>query len=280
MSFERPHPAVAPPTGRPVRFAWLALVPLAAFTAATAQQHARRVAPAGIPVRFAEGTVHGFMELRTTDGALLAPGDLTQRVGDRGIVSKMVFHFPDTSVFEETVVFSQQRVFAMQSYHLVQRGPAFAADLEATLLSSGAYVVVSRSHPDGKEQRYAGSLVLPPDVSNGMVITIAKNLSASDTETVHIVAFTPQPRLIGLQLVPSGSERVLFGRHTETAVTFTLKPKLGVLVGVFARLQGKVPPDSHAWIVDDGAPAFVRFEGPMYSGPVWRIVLASPVWPH
>lgn len=263
-----------------MRVAWLALVSLAAVTAALAQQRTRRVEPAGVPVRFTEGSVHGFLELRTADGVLLAPGDLTQVVRDRRIESRMVFHFPDSSVFEETVAFSQHGVFAMQTYHLVQSGPAFANDIDATLSRSGAYVVTARSHRHGKAKRYAGSLDLPPDISNGMVITIAKNLSAHDTETVHIVAFTPRPRLIRLQLAPSGSQRVLIGQHAETAVTFALQPRLGVLLGVFARVTGQLPPDSHAWIVGGDSPAFVRFEGPLYSGPVWRIDLTSPRWPH
>jgi hypothetical protein len=263
-----------------VRLAWLALVSLAGVTAVMAQQRARRVEPAGIPVRFIEGSIHGFLALRTADGALLAPGELTQVVRDQWIESRMVFHFPDSSVFEETVAFSQRGVFELQTYHLVQRGPAFANDIDATLSRSGTYVVKSRSHKDGKEQRYTGSLVLPPDISNGMIITIAKNLSASDTESVHIVAFTPRPRLIGLQLAPTGSERLLFGQHAETAVNFALKPKLGFMLGLFARLVGKRPPDSHTWIVFDVAPAFVRYEGPMYSGPVWRIDMATPTWPR
>ena len=34
----------------------------------------------------------------------------------------------------------------------------------------------------------------------------------------------------------------------------------------------------HTWIVFEDSPAFVRYEGPMYSGPVWRIDMASPPW--
>lgn len=273
MSFPGRSPA-------PVRRAlWLALVLLVAFTTAPSPPRARRVEPAGIPVRFVEGSVHGFLELRTQGGALLAPGDLSQVVRDSGIESRMVFHFADSSVFEENVTFSQHGVFAMLTYHLIQSGPAFAADIDVTLSRSGQYAIRSRSHQDGKEEQYAGTLDLPPDVSNGMVILLAKNLSAGRTETVHIVAFTPQPRLIGLRLAPTGSQQVLIGRHAETAVDFTITPRLGALLGFFARLLGKMPPDSHAWIVGGNAPAFVRYEGPLFSGPVWRIDLASPGWP-
>ena len=252
---------------------------LAGFTVAMAQQRERRVEPAAVPVRYTEGTLHGFLDLRTATGALLALGDLLQVVRDREIERRMVFHFSDASVFEEAVTFTQHGVFTMQSYHLVQSGPAFADDLEVTLSRSGQYVVKMKSHKDGREEQYTGKLDLPPDVYNGMAITIAMNLTARDTQTVHIVAFTPKPRLIGLEIAPSGSQRVMLGQHAETAVHFKLKPKLGALLKVFATLLGKAPPDSDAWIVTDDVPAFVRFEGPIYSGPVWRLNLTSPSWP-
>ena len=280
MSIPGRNPAPPRRTGTRWSVAWLALALLVAFTFAGSPPRVRRAESAGIPVRYAEGTVHGFIELRTQSGDLLAPGDLTQVMRDSGVESRMVFHFPDASVFEETVAFSQRGVFAMQTYHLIQGGPAFAADIDATLSRSGHYVVRTKSHRDGEEKQYTGSLDLPPDISNGMIIMIAKNLPAGRTETVHIVAFTPKPRLIGLRLAPSGSQQLLLGRHAETAVNFTLTPRLGALLGFFARLLGKMPPDSHAWIVGGEAPAFVRYEGPLYAGPVWRIDLASPGWPR
>jgi hypothetical protein len=280
MWFDSRHPGAIRPALTRMRVAWPALVALAVVTSATARPGARRAEHAGISVRFVEGSVHGFVELRTADGSPLAGGDLIQSVRDRGMESRLVFHFPDGSVFEETVAFSQDRVFAMQTYRLVQRGPVFSTDLDATLSRSGAYIVTARSHRDGEEHRYTGTLDLPPDVSNGLVITFAKNLAAGATETVHMVAFTPQPRLIGLEFAPSGSQRVLVGRYAETAIRFTLTPRLGPLLGLFARVMGKVPPDSHIWIVGGDAPAFVRFEGPLYtSGPVWRIDQTTPVWP-
>lgn len=260
-------------------FRWITLALLAAFSTAMAQQRERRVAPAGVPVRYAEGTVHGFLELRTATGALLATGDLLQVARDREIESRLVFHFSDASVFEEAVTFTQHDVFAMQNYRLVQSGPAFADDLAVTLSRSGQYVVKSKTHKDGREKQYTGKVDLPPDVYNGMVVTIAKNLGTRDTQTVHLVAFTPEPRLIGLEIARAGSQRVMLGQHAETAVHFKLKPKLGALLRVFATLMGKAPPDSDVWIITDDVPAFVRFEGPLFTGPVWRMNLTSPSWP-
>ena len=250
-----------------MRLSFLAVC-LAAMT-----EPAPRASPAAIPVHFSEGTVHGFLELRTTADSLLAHGDLLQVPSDSGIDSRLIFHFADSSVFEETVSFTQHGVFTMQTYHLVQSGRAFAEDLEVTLSRSGQYVVKTPSH------QYTGRLDLPADVYNGMVITIAKNLSPQASATVHVVAFTPKPLIIKLDIVPAGAQRMLLGRHTETAVRYALKPKLGAVLRFFAQLKGQSPPDSHVWIITDGVPAFVRSEGPLYSGPVWRIDLTSPSWP-
>jgi hypothetical protein len=49
-----------------------------------------------------------------------------------------------------------------------------------------------------------------------------------------------------------------------------------LLMRIGAALQRKSPPDSYLWIHTEQVPAFVRFEGPLYSGPVWRIDLTRP----
>jgi hypothetical protein len=86
---------------------------------------------APIPVRFVEGAVHGFLVLRTVNDVLIASGDLIQISRGGQVQSRMVFRFKDGSVFDESVIFSQDQVFAMQSYHLVQRGPVFSEDTES-----------------------------------------------------------------------------------------------------------------------------------------------------
>ncbi len=229
-----------------------------------------------------EGLTHGFVVLRTLNGVLIASGDLLQLSRGREVESRMVFHFKDGSLFDETVVFTQQRVFTMKSYHLVQRGPAFSDDTEISLeRATGKYHVKTKAHKDGKEEVLDGTLDLPLDVYNGgMVLTAAKNLRKGASETVHTVAFTPTPRLIELELVPVGEHRVLVGELAKTATEYAFKPKLGVWLKAIATLLGRVPSDSHAWIVTNEVPAFVRFEGTLsITGPVWRIESTSPRWP-
>jgi hypothetical protein len=58
-----------------------------------------------------------------------------------------------------------------------------------------------------------------------------------------------------------------------------VKVDIGGLPGVLAEIFGKKPADTHVWILDGEAPAFVKSEGPLaLGGPTWRIELVSPVW--
>lgn len=240
-----------------------------------------QLAAAPIPVRFSEGIAHGFLVLSTLDGVFIASGDLLQVDLDGKVESRMVFRFKDGSVFDERVEFTQKSVFAMQSYHLVQQGPAFPEDTEISLQrASGKYQVKTRSHKNGKEKVLDGKLDLPSDVYNGMVLTVTKNLSKGISETVHMVAFMPKPMLIKLKVAPAGEHKVLVGELAKTATNYLLKPQPGRWVKLFARLLGRTPPDYHVWVVTDELPSFVRFDGPLYtSGPVWRIELTNPRWP-
>jgi hypothetical protein len=217
------------------------------------------LAAAQVPVRFAEGSLHGFLVLSTQKEDLIASGDL----------------------LDETVVFTQRNVFTMQSYHLVQRGPAFPEDTEISLeRASGKYHVKTKARKDGREKVLDGTLDLPLDTYNGMILTVLKNLSGGAGETVHMVAFTPAPKLIKLELVPAGEQKILVGGSEKTATHYVLKPMLGIWLKLFASLLGRIPPDNHAWIVTADVPAFVKFEGPLYmKGPDWRIELTSPRWP-
>ena len=240
----------------------------------------RPLAAAPVPVRFAEGSLHGFLTLSTPAGVLIASGDLLQIVRDGEIRSRLVFHFKDGSLFDEKVVFTQRNVFTLQSYHLVQRGPVFPEDTEISMeRASGKYQVKTRARKDGREKVLDGKIDLPLDTYNGMALTVVKNLSSGAGETVHMVAFTPAPKLIRLELVPAEDHKILVGGSERSATHYVLKPILGIWLKLFASLLGRMPPDNHAWIVTADVPAFVMFEGPLYmNGPVWRIELTSPRW--
>ena len=190
----------------------------------------------------------------------------------------MVFQFNDGSALEESVVFTEQDVYSMKSYHASRHGPAFTEDVEISLeAATGSYQVTTTARKDGHKDSMEGTLELPADVYNGMVLTIVKDLPRGSAQAIHYVAFTPTPRLIEVDLTPADERKILVGDISRTAIHYVLKPQLGTFLKLFARLTGRNPPDEHVWIVADEVPAFVRFEGPLYpTGPVWRIETTSP----
>jgi hypothetical protein len=233
-----------------------------------------------VAVRFSEGLVHGFLALRTLDGNLLADGELTQVArGDR-VTNHLVFRFRDGSLHDETVVFSQRRVFQLISDHLVQKGPAFEQAVDVSIDGVTGQVSV-RYVEDGKE-KVATEHVDATDLANGMTLTLFKNIQPDAGETkVAMVAVTPKPRLVKLAVASVGEEPFSFGETTLKATHFVIKVQLGGVAGVVAPIVGKQPPDFHVWVIGGKAPAFIKSEGPLYAGgPIWRIQLTSPVWPQ
>ena len=143
--------------------------------------------------------------MTSVKGGILASGDLLQLERSQQVESRMVFRCRDGSLYDETVRFTRDQNFTLQNYHLVQRGPAFDTDTEVSLeRSSGKYRVSTEAHNDGRKQVLNGTLDLPLDVYNGMVIMVAKNFPKGATKTIHVVAFTPKPRVIQLECAPEG----------------------------------------------------------------------------
>jgi hypothetical protein len=235
-----------------------------------------------VAVRHTEGLVHGFLVLRTLEGKTLANGDLIQVAhGDR-VTNELVFHFKDGSIRSETAVFSQRHSFRLLSDHVIQKGPAFKHAMETSIDGSTGQITVRYTDDEGKERVATDRLELPPDVANGLMFTLLKNIrpDASGT-TLSMVVATPKPRLVKLVITSQGEDSFSTGGSSRKAIHYVVKVDIGGATGLVAPLIGKKPPDTHVWILGGEAPAFVKSEGPLYvGGPTWRIELASPVWPR
>ena len=251
---------------------------MAALLVCAAQFHAITATGEQVRVRHTEGLMHGFLALRTLDGKRLADGEMTQVAeGDR-VTSHLSFHFKDGSVYDDTTIFSQRGSFRLLSDHLIQRGPSFKQPMETSVeVSSGQLTVRYKDH-DGKEKTLKERRNLPPDVANGLLFTLVKHIQPNVPQTtVSLVATTPKPRLVKLEILPEGKKAIESGNTKHETVRYVVKVKIGGVAGLVAPLLGKQPPDMHVWVLTGDAPAFVKLEGPLYAGgPVWRIELATP----
>lgn len=254
--------------------------PLTALLAGAALLQPGALPGEQVAVRHPEGTARGFLVLRTLAGKTLAAGDLIQVSQGNRIVSNLIFHFKDGSVDDETVVFTQRRNFRLLSDHHVQKGPSFPHPMDVLIDASNGQVTV-RSTDGGNEKVETDHLDLPPDLANGLLLYLLKNLRTAGETKVSYVAATPKPRLVKLAILSQGEETFWAAGVRRRVTRYNVKIELGGLTGVVAPLIGKQPDDIHVWILGGKAPTFVRMEGQFYQGgPVWAIQLASPLWPR
>jgi hypothetical protein len=234
-----------------------------------------------IAVRFLEGLTHGFLLVRSSAGEIVGDGELTQVIKEDGVTeSRLVFRFKDGSVHDERVAFSQQRVFTLIRYQLVQRGPSFPEQIDVTVdRATSKYEVRSRRRENGNEKVLAGDIDLPRDTYNGMIVTTLMNLPKASSESVQVLAFTPEPVAIPLELSFVGEQVIRVGEQSRKALQYTFKPDIGPIKTFLGKILGKLPADFHydCLILADDIPSFVRFEGPLQlMGPILSIELTSP----
>jgi len=236
---------------------------------------------APIAVKFPEGMTHGFLLVRSLAGEILGQGEMIQTLKEDDLIeSQLVFRFKDGSLHDERVAFSQQRVFTMISYRLVQRGPSFPDQIDVSVeRGTAAYTVRSQEGEDGKEEVLTGQVDLPKDVYNGMLITMSKNLQKGANETVSVLAFTPTPQVIKVQLRAIDEQPVQIGEVSRKATQYIFTPQIGMIREFLGKAIGKLPAEFHytCWIMIDKIPSFVQFEGPLQlMEQIVRIELVSP----
>ena len=230
-----------------------------------------------VAVRHPEGVVRGFLVLRAPDGSVIANGDLIQNSRGGRVTSRLVFRFRDGSLHDETAVYTQRERFQLVSDHLIQRGPSFPHPMEVRIDAASGRVTV-RHRDDGKEEVIEEKMELPPDLANGLILTLVKNIPpGAISTTVSMVAAAPKPRLVKLVISRAGEERFSVGRASYKATRFNVKVEIGGIAGLIAPLLGKQPKDASVWILGGDAPGFVKSENQFYQGgPLWRIELAAP----
>ena len=171
-----------------------------------------------MPVRYVQGSFHGFLELRSESGAVVATGDSLQFVhGDR-ITSETTFRFKDGSVDDETTVYTQHKTFHLISDHHVQKGPSFPHPMDVMIDAGSGRVTVRTTDKDGKEDVKVEHMTLPADLSNGLIPVVVENMRAADLgATVEMVVMTPKPRVVKLVISKVGEDKASIIGSERTA---------------------------------------------------------------
>jgi hypothetical protein len=239
-----------------------------------------RLAAEPVIVRQPGGLLHGFLVLRDERGQILATGDLSQTVKANRVTAELAFHFTDGSVYRENTIYSQQRVFQLVSYHLIQNGKAFRHSIDFSLDVARGRAKVVETNDDGGKKVYDENLNLPGDLANGLLTTLLLNFDPrAEKITESMVVATPKPRLVKLIVTPSAADSFSIAGAPRKAISYNIKVVIGGAAGIIAPLVGKQPPDTRVWISAGPTPGFLKLEGQLIDGgPIWRIQLASPEW--
>jgi hypothetical protein len=232
-----------------------------------------------VRVRHREGSLRGFVVLKSEKGAILASGEFSEvSLGDR-IKSRLVFYFRDGSVDDETTVYSQKSEFRLITDRHVQRGPSFPDPCEVTIDARSQQVRIRALSKEDEEVK-TEHVEMPLDLANGFLFNLIKDLQKDAPKLeVSFLSLSLKPRMVKLAIALEKEEPfTVAGRHLN-ALKWGVKPELGGLSGIVAPMIGKQPPDLHVWIAEGGVPAIVRVDAALYNGgPIWSIQLASPAW--
>jgi hypothetical protein len=247
--------------------------------AATLVALAGAASPSRLTVVQREGLVHGFLVLERLDGTVVANGDLLQTSRGDVVTSRLVFHFTDGSLHDDTAEFSQGTEFRLRRDHLIQKGPSFPRTIDQVVDVRTGRATVRYSDEHGAEKSDTADIShLKDPLGNGLLLVVLKNIRAGAVPPkMSLVVATPTLRVVTLDITGSGRSAFTTGTERREANEYTVKMDLGGLTGLVAPLVGKQPPDSRVWILSGSAPAFVQSEQPLYAGgPVWRIALSAP----
>jgi hypothetical protein len=233
-----------------------------------------------VAVRHVQGSLHGFLVLKDLDDKVLASGDLTQTPSANRLTTILTLHFKDGSLYQETSVYSQRRTFQLLTYKQVQKGPSFKTPETISLDTSTGKVNIEYTEKDGTAKTIADTVKLPPDLANGILPTLLTQVDPKIESTLSMLVSTPKPRVVKLKINASEPESYSVGGAGAKATHYIVKIDIGGVTGVVAKVAGKQPPPIHFWIASGNMPVFLKSEGPLFEdGPIWRIELASPVWP-
>ena len=234
-------------------------------------------------VRQLESAYHGFLVLRDQAGATVGSGEVVQAPHKGRMSVRLIFRFRDGSIDDETTEYSQDGSFHLISDRHIQRGPFFPHPIDATI-DMATQEVKTVQLDKGPESTSFEHIDLPPDLSNGIVLTLVKNyrsygLEAGKDKKVPYLAFSPKGRLVKLAISNIGQQSFRIAGHAFPADHYLIKVDLGGVAGVVAPLIGKQPSDIDVWTSSGKIPAVIRVDSALYlGGPILSIQLASPTW--
>jgi hypothetical protein len=184
-----------------------------------------------LPATHKQGSHHGFLLLKSEDGKVIAVGDQANIACGDEIRSRLVFHFRDGSIDDETSTFRQGSVFELVRARHIPKGPSFPQPLDM-IVNVPAGEVMWHEVKDGKSEVKTEHMD-PSDLVNGMTPLTVENFPTKVPELkVSYVVITSKPRVVKLSIKPDGEDRAFIGGVGRRANRFNVHVEIGGVAGV------------------------------------------------
>jgi hypothetical protein len=223
-----------------------------------------------IPVKHIQSPAHRFMVARSEAGKVIASGEFSQVVQGDEVMMRLIYHFVDGSIDDETTTYTQQGTFRLVRNHHIEQGPFFVKTVDFSVEAATGIATNRTVDKNCKIHVKSEHVDLPNDLANGFVGTLLLNVPHNTTPfRVGMLAPVGGGRLIRLLISPEGEQSFHTAGQTLRATVFRIHPELGGFVGVIAQLIGLQPKDVTVWILEGEEPAVVRIVGQLGGyGPV------------
>ena len=232
-----------------------------------------------------EGSTHGFPILRDINGRKLADGEFTQWVEKDRLRIKITYDFVD-----EVGAASSPRTAADEGIrpaipsrgHRVEEIASFLQtpgliqeDWSWTEVRAGAMereFRIAFGSGQATAQKRAGSEVKrwskllkiePGRTFAGFGFTLAleslrRGLLGGQKFELRAIGFTPQPRLVSVEISYAGIDRVAMGNREIDGDCFVIHPKIPLIARAFVQA-----PDTRIWLIRAPPIGFLRWQGPL-----------------
>ncbi len=213
-----------------------------------------------IPVRHAVGALHGFPSMSAPDpeGRVIADGELTQEVTGHRVVVHARWRFADGLVAEERDELHAGEALTQERFSWVERRGGLETRRFEVDFTRGEATAVTQ---DGKgaPRREHARLDLPRDrafAGYGVALAASQlGLGAGAKAELTLVAFTPAPRAVRLEVRREGEEALPVAGRPIPCDRYTLHPVLPFPISLVVH-----PRDAHLWFTRAAPPALVRAE--------------------
>lgn len=211
-----------------------------------------------VTVRHAVGALHGFPSMSDAAGRVIADGELTQELTGERLSVTARWVFADGHRAEEHDAFAVGRELVQESYSWTETLKGEELRRLEVDLRTGKAVAVTRGE-GGERKRETAQLELTRGRSfAGYGVALAASelsLKAGGKAELTLVAFTPKPRTVTLEVRREGEERIAVAGRPIRCDRYTLHPAIPALLKPFVGAK-----DAHLWLTHAAPPALVRAE--------------------